>query len=250
MNAILRWAGSKRQLLTKLVAHWPGGNARYIEPFCGSACLFFAIRPTEAILGDLNHELIETYSVLRTEFDEVATELQQLKRSKSEYYRIRAQSPEALRPITRAARFLYLNRHCFNGIYRTNKAGVFNVPYGPQKRDTPIDEAALRDAAAELKKAVLIAGDFSATLKHVRQGDFVYLDPPYVVRERRVVAYLILVLSVVASIIEISNHFENDLCPNERRRFGKSILRWVSLVFPNPRLGQRFCMHLHGLVAG
>src|ERR1043165_7085937 len=111
MKAIVRWAGSKRQLLPKLIEFWPKEGARYIEPFCGSACLFFALQPTTAILGDLNSELIDTYRALQQHPAAVVSRLKQMKRSKREYYRIRAQSPDELDQPNRAARFLYLNRH-------------------------------------------------------------------------------------------------------------------------------------------
>jgi DNA adenine methylase len=186
LKAIVRWAGSKRQLLPKLIEFWPKEGSRYIEPFCGSACLFFALQPAAAILGDLNSELIDAYRALQEHPVAVVNRLKRMKRGKREYYRVRAQSPEELEPQDRAARFLYLNRHCFNGIFRTNTAGKFNVPYGPQRKNTPIDEKTLKQSAALLRRATLIAGSFTETLSRVRRGDFVYLDPPYVVERRRV----------------------------------------------------------------
>jgi len=120
MNAILRWAGSKRQLIPRLEKFWPGPDTRYIEPFCGSACLFFALQPSAAVLGDLNSELIDTYRALQADHNAVLDLLRKMKRSKGEYYRIRSQLIDDLSALERAARFLYLNKHCFNGIFRTN----------------------------------------------------------------------------------------------------------------------------------
>lgn len=186
MNTILRWAGSKRQLLPKLQQYWPAGRTRYIEPFCGSACLFFAVEPEAAVLGDLNGELIQAYRTLRRNTESVLTEFKRLPRGRRNYYSIRAQDPNALSRVQRAARFFYLNRYCFNGIYRTNSKGAFNVPYGPQKKDGALKSDAIKQAAQALTSATLISGDFSETLRHARAGDFVYLDPPYAVRKRRV----------------------------------------------------------------
>jgi DNA adenine methylase len=182
MNSILRWAGSKRQLVPKLRAFWP----RYVEPFCGSACLFFDLQPKEAILGDLNHELIQMYEAIKCDPRRVIKKLRALPRGKRNYYRIRALDPVKLSPSARAARFLYLNKDCFNGIYRTNTKGDFNVPYGPQKRDAAFDTRAILKAAELLQDATLVAGDFEKTLKLVRAGDFVFIDPPYAVEKRRV----------------------------------------------------------------
>jgi DNA adenine methylase len=186
MKSILRWAGSKQQLIPRLLDFWPGPHTRYIEPFCGSACLFFALQPETAILGDLNRELVETYRALKRDAPSVVEMLRSFRKGKRNYYKLRSADPRTLSQAGRAARFLFLNRHCFNGIYRTNSNGQFNVPYGPQKQDTPIDEAAMLRAADALQSARIISGDFSKTLKNVRKGDFVYLDPPYAVKKRRV----------------------------------------------------------------
>jgi DNA adenine methylase len=126
----LRWAGSKRLLLPVLQNFWTARHKRYVEPFAGSACLFFAIKPAKAILGDLNPELIATYIEVKYRIGAVLDELKKLKpKSKREYKRLRSIDIAALTPPARAARFIYLNRYCFNGIYRTNLLGQFNVPY-------------------------------------------------------------------------------------------------------------------------
>lgn len=182
----LRWAGSKRQLLDRLAANWPGGETRYIEPFAGSAALFFRVQPHSAILADLNSELINALTVLRDEVEPFLDVLRGWSESRVEYLRIRAWSPEAVDHVGRAARFVFLNRLCFNGLYRTNKKGIFNVPYGGDKSGAiPSDEEFLR-CSMLLQSAELIASDFETVVERAVRGDFVYLDPPYSVVGRRV----------------------------------------------------------------
>lgn len=183
---LLRWAGSKRQLLPVLSRYWSPGYERYVEPFAGSACLFFQLQPERAILGDINGELILTYKEVRDSVDLVIEALSRLEKGRAEYLRLRALDPAALSPPDRAARFIYLNRFCFNGLYRTNASGQFNVPYGGDRAGSLPSHDALRRYSHLLRGAQLTAGDFGQTLAHVRPGDFVYLDPPFVVRNRRI----------------------------------------------------------------
>lgn len=183
---ILRWAGSKRQLLGKLTPYWRPTYNRYIEPFVGSGALFFSLNPRRAVLGDLNEHLIETYKQIKKSPKTVYAAISKLPRGKRAYYNLRAQDPATLRPILRAARFVFLNRHCFNGIYRTNLDGWFNVPYAPTKTGEMPPMEDFVSAASALSKARLVAGDFQKVLALAERGDFVYLDPPYVVSSRRV----------------------------------------------------------------
>lgn len=183
----LRWAGSKRQLVPKLLQFLQPSRDRYIEPFMGSACLYFAAQPKGAVLSDLNVELVNTFRVVRDRPRELAARLHRLPQGKRAYYRIRATQPANLSSLSRAARFLYLNRFCFNGLYRTNRAGQFNVPFGGDRVGQLAPESLLYDAAELLKSATLRAGDFETILyDSVEAGDFVYLDPPYSVKGRRV----------------------------------------------------------------
>lgn len=186
MKPFLRWAGSKRQILPRLAAYYPNRATRYIEPFCGSAALFLMLNPQRAVLGDLNSELVVTLRALQTDADLVLAALRRLPVGKSCYYKIREISPDSLSAVECAARFLYLNHYCFNGLYRTNQAGRFNVPYGPPRSGRPLDEATVLAAADLLRNALIVEGDFAKTLKHVRAGDFVYLDPPFAVDNRRI----------------------------------------------------------------
>jgi DNA adenine methylase len=178
MSPILRWAGSKRRLLPLLLKNIPKKYNRYYEPFAGSACLYLATRPSSAVLGDLNAELIGTYRAIRSYPQKVAEGLQSLPTTEEFYYWIRCFKPEDLGEIDRAIRFIYLNRFCFNGVYRTNKLGHFNVPRGTRTGDIPT-LSEIENFALVLKQAELRAGDFEKCLEDVKEGDFVYLDPPY-----------------------------------------------------------------------
>ena len=179
----LRWAGSKKKLLPELMGLEPAGYRRYVEPFAGSACLFFALRPKRALLGDLNAELIDTYQIVKRHPRRVSRTLQALPRTEAAYYRIRAWDPDHLEPINRAARFIYLNRNCFNGVYRVNRRGEFNVPRGRNTGELPTERLIYRCSVA-LRAARLCAGDFETCLASVRRDDFVYLDPPYASADR------------------------------------------------------------------
>jgi DNA adenine methylase len=188
MKTPIRWAGSKKTLLPTLRKFWINPEARYIEPFCGSACLFFDIEPKEAILNDINGELITTYRALRADPSRVVERLLRFKRSESSYYRERAISPSTLSDTEVAARFLFLNRLCFNGIYRTNRAGSFNVPFAKPKNAIVFDLESFTQLGSLLGRATLLNADFEDVLKEANEGDFVYLDPPYALSKRRVFA--------------------------------------------------------------
>jgi DNA adenine methylase len=181
----LRWAGSKRKQLGRLKAFWEAENERYIEPFAGSACLFFELDPPKAILGDNNSWLIEAYRVVRDKPERLYRRLCSIARDGETYYRWRGMDPNRLDSESRALRFIYLNRNCFNGIYRTNSAGKFNVPFG----SPPISYFSKQEfllCSCRLAKVKLVAADFAKTLSLAKKGDFVYLDPPFAVESRRV----------------------------------------------------------------
>ncbi len=188
MKTPIRWAGSKKALVPVLKKHWDRNpDARYIEPFCGSACLFFELEPREAVLSDLNWELITAYRAIRLSTSRVIECMKRYPATKSHYYVLREIDPRSLSEVEIAARFLFLNKLCFNGIYRTNLAGHFNVPYAkPKRRRVVFDFDSLNKTALLLKSALLLQGDFEVALDEARAGDFVYLDPPYAVAKRRV----------------------------------------------------------------
>lgn len=183
---ILRWAGSKRQVVTHLSSYWNSGYKRYVEPFAGSCSLFFTVQPQEALLADLNGELIGVYKVLRKHPKRLHRVVLALPKSRKFYNKLRERDPTKMPAFDRAVRFVYLNRFCFNGLYRTNRQGKFNVPYAPNGTgDFPSVEQ-FQACAMLLRGAELRAWDFGTTLRYVRKGDFVYIDPPYAVENRRI----------------------------------------------------------------
>lgn len=182
----LRWAGSKRQLIPELRRYWTGQAKRYIEPFVGSACLFFSIRPQRALLGDINDELIQTYLEVKYRPDSLTAALRPLRRSKKTYLALRKVESSDLCPTERAARFVYLNRFCFNGLYRTNREGKFNVPYGAAGTGSLPSREHLVQCSRALRVAKLRSCDFVRLLEEATAGDFIYLDPPFSVSKRRV----------------------------------------------------------------
>jgi DNA adenine methylase len=185
METFLRWAGSKRKIVPKLTEMTPPRFERYVEPFAGSACLFFALAPARAILADINQELINCYGAVKDNVEGVIRQLRGLRCDRAEYYFIRSDHKGASND-KRAARFIYLNRFCFNGLYRTNRQGRFNVPYGGYKTGELPQPELLRKCSQSLRNTTLSAQSFQCTLEQVRTGDFVYMDPPYSISARRV----------------------------------------------------------------
>lgn len=183
----LRWAGSKRKVVSILAEYWSDSHERYIEPFMGSAVLFFRIQPKKAILSDINSELSDTYKSLKDNPSEVFKILSKYRKGKKAYYSLRNKDPNLLDQNSRAARFIYLNRFCFNGIYRTNNQGKFNVPYSEQPRSSLPTEEDLVLVSKSLRSARIMNADFAKVVNsNVKKGDFVYLDPPYAVQNRRI----------------------------------------------------------------
>ena len=183
-SAFLKWAGGKQALARMIASVVPAQFGRYVEPFLGGGSVFFAVRPREALLSDANGWLVDTYLAIRDDWKAVAAgtasaRIRQLPNTKEDYLRIRASSPDALGPAQRAAHLIYLNKTCFRGLFRVNRKGQFNVPYGAYDRRY-YDPECLAAVALALKSASLDRCDFEETLSQARAGDFVYLDPPYV----------------------------------------------------------------------
>lgn len=185
----LKWVGGKRQLLPLLLKKKPKTFNTYHEPFIGGGALFFSLTPHHAVLYDNNAELISLYSVVKNDVEALIEALREHKLrheadGREYYYSVRDQDrgPDfsARSAVDRAARFVYLNRTCFNGVYRVNSEGLFNVPYGSYKNPLVCDEANLRACSAALQPVVLKQGDFEQILQTAQRGDFVYFDPPYV----------------------------------------------------------------------
>jgi DNA adenine methylase len=146
------------------------------------------VEPASAVLGDINCELISTYRTLRRDATRVVECLLRLPITKKTYLYLRSLDPQSLSDAESAARFLFLNRLCFNGIYRTNLKGQFNVPYTAPKAKVRFDPDSLIEASNLLRRATLVGGDFEETLAEVKSGDLVYLDPPYAIKRRRIFA--------------------------------------------------------------
>lgn len=178
----LKWAGGKSRLIPSYAPYLPKRETirRYIEPFIGSAALFFHLRPPRARLSDCNHKLIEVYQVVRDDVEGLIRALQPHQNDKDYYYRVRAQEPRDLGTVERAARIIYMNKTCYNGLYRENQMGEFNVPFGRYKRPRICDEERLRAASRALQGVELCTADFADAVADAGEGDFVYFDPPYV----------------------------------------------------------------------
>jgi DNA adenine methylase len=179
----LRWVGGKRQLVSRLVGMVPRDYParRYFEPFLGAGSLYFALKPARAILSDANEHLMQCYLHIRDSPTIVARHLQKHARQHCAdyYYSVRAQYNLASPSPAQAARFVYLNQSCFNGVFRVNKEGNYNVPYGRKERLRTLGSRELTIISSQLKGANLRAADFAEALAEADSGDFVYLDPPY-----------------------------------------------------------------------
>ena len=177
---ILKWAGGKTQMLGDLLPKVPKSYGRYIEPFFGGGAMFFALQPENAIIADSNPELINMYRQVAENVDEVISCLKKYENTTEMFYAVREQDWMCLPKVEAAARTIFLNRTCFNGLYRVNKQGKFNVPYGKYANPRICDEEGLKAASEALKKAEILCGDYLLVLEHYAQaGDFVFLDPPY-----------------------------------------------------------------------
>ena len=177
--SFLKWSGSKQQVLRELTSRMPAGFERYFEPMMGSAALFLSLRPQHATLGDENSELVECFCMVRDRVDELLEALEEHRNTEEHFYRVRALQSEDLSPLARAARLIFLNKTCFNGLYRHNSNGHFNVPYGRISNANIRDEEALRRVSAALQGVAIVCGDFEDLLAEAGDRDFVYLDPPY-----------------------------------------------------------------------
>ena len=177
---ILKWAGGKTQLLEHLLPKIPKEYNRYIEPFFGGGALFFALKPKNSIIADSNPELINLYRVIAKDVNSLINELKNLKNEKDFFYDMRRKEFSELSEIEAAARTIFLNKTAFNGLYRVNKKGQFNVPFGYYKNPKILDEDQLLAASKLLKKTKILLGDFKDVLcENAKKGDFIFLDPPY-----------------------------------------------------------------------
>lgn len=176
----LKWVGGKRQVLKKIRSLYPASIGRYYEPFVGGGAVFFDLRPSEATLSDTNRELVDCYTVVRDRVEELIEALAAHVYEKDHYYAVRDLDPYDLDPVARAARMIYLNKTGFNGLYRVNSKGKFNVPFGRYDNPSFCDERTLRACSECLAGQEIRRGSFEMVLGAARPGDFVYLDPPYI----------------------------------------------------------------------
>ena len=181
---LVKWVGGKRQLMFELLKNMPESYNRYFEPFIGGGALFFELQPENGYISDINAELINLYSVVRDNVYELIQDLNKHEITKDYFLKIRnldrTEKYNTLSNVEKAGRFIYLNRTCFNGMYRVNAQGQFNVPFGNYKNPRIVDADNLINCSKLLKNTEIKCADFSEVLNKVKKGDFVYFDPPYV----------------------------------------------------------------------
>ena len=180
IKPFLKWAGGKSHLLPELRPLVPKHYNNYLEPFLGGGALFFDLCPNNAILSDLNAELTNCYIAVRDAPEEVLKILKEKPVNSKTFYKIRKLNPSKLNNIERAARLIYLNKTCYNGLYRVNKHGQFNTPYSKNDNVRVYTPNIILKASMALRSANIVQGDFELILlKNASSGDFAYLDPPY-----------------------------------------------------------------------
>lgn len=182
----VKWVGGKRQLLEQFrrlnlypPENFDPKNSNYFEPFVGGGAVFFDLLPEKGFLSDLNRELVVTYNVIKNDLEKLIISLKKHKTNKEYFLRVRAQEPNKLSDVAIASRFIFLNRTCFNGMYRVNSKGGFNVPFGKYSNPLICDENNLRKVSKALQNIDIKHQDYKAVLKKARKGDFIYFDPPY-----------------------------------------------------------------------
>lgn len=193
----MKWAGGKTQLLAEIVPRLPDRIGTYYEPFVGGGAVFFALaagrRFERAVIGDANRYLVDTYRVVQRSVGLLIKVLRahaKHARNPSYFYKQRALDPDDLDPIERAAWLIFLNRTCFNGLYRVNSLGHFNVPFGRYKSPRVLDEDRLRACSSALRRVKIVHADFAELVEDAGEGDAAYFDPPYLpVSDTSFVAY-------------------------------------------------------------
>lgn len=181
VSPFLKWAGGKRWLIAAHPHLFPTSYNSYFEPFLGSGAVFFHLQPDKAVLSDSNSNLINTYECIKNDWEQVYELLvhHQQCHNKAYYYEMRQMKPPT--NIEKAAQFIYLNRTCWNGLYRVNLSGEFNVPIGT-KQSVILKNDNFQKIAHLLSNAILLSGDFEECIESAQKGDFVFIDPPYTVK--------------------------------------------------------------------
>lgn len=179
----LKWAGGKWSILPELLARLPKKWKTYFEPFVGGGALFFELRPSKAVLSDVNADLINAYKTVRDKIEDLVVDLGRHKHSSKYFYKVRDADRKGdfwlWSDVEKASRLIYLNKTCFNGLYRVNSRGEFNVPFGDYKNPKILDEENLRACSRALKEVTLEVSTFDAVADRAKRGDFVYFDPPF-----------------------------------------------------------------------
>lgn len=187
LSPMLKWVGGKRQLLSEIVPMIDDKCSTYVEPFIGGGAVLFSMQPKKAIINDYNHELINVYKTVRDNLDELLELLKhhEANNSSDYYYEIRALDREAgfkrMSEVEKAARIIYLNKTCYNGLYRVNSSGQFNSPYGRYKKPNIVNETVLRAISNYFNNndITILNGDYREAIKNLDRDSFIYLDPPY-----------------------------------------------------------------------
>ena len=183
---VVKWVGGKRQIIDQISQYIPKNISTYYEPFFGGGAVLFELQPKKAVINDINKELINLYEVIKNNTEDLIEDLKSHKNDEEYFYYIREldrdkTSYNSLSPIQKASRIIFLNKTCYNGLFRVNKSGEFNAPFGRYKNPNIVNEITIRAVSNYFKKAdiTFMSKDFAEVLKGARKGAFVYLDPPY-----------------------------------------------------------------------
>ena len=183
---VVKWVGGKRQLLDEITPLLPKRITSYCEPFLGGGAVLFSLQPSKAIINDINEDLMLVYEVIRDDVEGLIKSLEQYENTSEYFYKIRDIDRDkdfyySMSKVARASRLIYLNKTCFNGLFRVNSSGEFNSPFGHYKNPNIVNEPVLRavNKYFNANKIQIYNEDFEVTLKRVNKGGFVYLDPPY-----------------------------------------------------------------------
>lgn len=188
LSPVLKWVGGKRQLLNEIIPMIPSNCSTYVEPFIGGGAVLFELQPKKAIINDYNSELVNVYTVIKEHPEDLIKELQFHKKNNTaeHFYMVREYDRKTnlfsqMTNVQKAARIIYLNKTCYNGLYRVNSAGQFNSPYGKYKNPNIVNEHVIRAMSKYFNENTITIknGDYKEALKGLRKGAFVYLDPPY-----------------------------------------------------------------------
>ena len=187
VSPVLKWVGGKRQLISDIEPLIPKSISTYVEPFVGGGAVLFHLQPKKAIINDYNQELMNVYQVIKDKPNELIEVLKEHKELNSEdyFYEVRSldrsEDFERLSNVKKAGRIIYLNKTCYNGLFRVNRAGFFNTPYGRYKNPSIVDEVTIKAVSNYFNSANIkfLTGDYKEALKRLRRGAFVYFDPPY-----------------------------------------------------------------------